>query len=107
MQSMVMTNNISASPDVVALPAILDMAAAQALKDTLSDVIAADVDITVDGAPVERVGTPAIQVLLAAAKSAAAGGRSFSLVQPSDVLRSAFADLGMAEVLARWSKANG
>jgi anti-anti-sigma regulatory factor len=101
-----MADNDATNADVLALPAILDLTAAQTLKEILGEATLSRA-VVLNGVGVERVGTPAVQVLLAAAQSAAAEGHAFALTQPSDVLRSAFHDLGLTSTLARWSNSNG
>lgn len=87
----------------IKLPAQLDLAALPALRDEIGGAIG--VSLTIDGSDVERVGTPAVQLLLAAAKAVAAEGRSFALRSPSAALAAAFLDLGLASELDCWSAA--
>jgi anti-anti-sigma regulatory factor len=89
--------------DVVALAANLDLSAAQALKESLTDAMLAGSDVVVSGASVERVGTPAVQVLLAAARTLASEGRRFSLLESSEALDAAFEELGLAATFEEWS----
>jgi anti-anti-sigma regulatory factor len=89
--------------DLLALPAVLDIAAAHGLKEALLDAGSSSASLIIDGANVERVGTPALQVLLAAARELGGGERRFALTNPSPALRAAFADLGLAAELQRWS----
>lgn len=100
-----MTDSNSESNAGMALPVILDVSAAHALKETLGDAVLSRADVALNGANVESVGTPAVQVLLAAAQTLAGEGRRFALTRPSDALRSAFCDLGLNSTLAQWSKA--
>jgi anti-anti-sigma regulatory factor len=85
------------------LPEVLDIAAAPALKEGLIEAGSATDQITVDGSKVERVSTPVVQVLAAAARDFTAEGRSFQLRDASQPLVFAFEDLGLAEDLKRWS----
>lgn len=98
-----MTDTSAAEPAVLALPPSLDLTAAQSLKDSLVEAAMARTGIVLDGANVQRVGTPAVQVVLAAARTFAAEERTFTLRHPSNVLREAFEDLGLSEELRRWS----
>jgi anti-anti-sigma regulatory factor len=52
--------------DVLTLPPVLDIAAAHGLKEALLDAGSSGASLILHGANVERVGTPALQVLLAA-----------------------------------------
>ncbi|WP_407049777.1 STAS domain-containing protein [Methyloraptor flagellatus] len=78
----------------VALPTHVDMAATIELREQLLAMAGAP-RIEVDGAAVERIGTPAIQVLLAATRGAAAEGRSLKLRSPSSAMRRALEDVGL------------
>ncbi len=81
------------------LPAELDLAAADSLCRALNAALA-EGGITAEGAQVERVSTPCLQVLAAAATTARMRRQPFRLTNPSDVLRSAIADLGLHQVLS-------
>jgi chemotaxis protein CheX len=85
--------------DVFALPAMLDLTAAEPLHRGLLDRVRAGEPIIVVGAAVERVSTAAIQVLIAAATETRSRGNSFLLRDPSPTLTSAMADLGVASHL--------
>lgn len=85
------------------LPQQLDMVALAHLKDELIDAAVATNTIVVDGSAVEMVGTPAIQLLLAAAKLFASEGRNFVLQAPSPVLAMAFDDLGLGAQARQWN----
>jgi anti-anti-sigma regulatory factor len=78
------------------LPSVLDLPAAHGLRDSLLDAAASARAVVADGAAVERTGTPAVQVLLAASRTIAANGGKFVLSRPSSVLRSALDDLGVS-----------
>lgn len=88
---------------VITLPLVLDLGGAQILRETLLHAGSAAGRMMVDAAQVERIGTPAIQVLLAAARAQAANDRPFTLRQPSEVVVKAFEDLGLIEEMNRWS----
>lgn len=97
-----MADVFAGEPTVHALPSIVDLPAAQALKEILVEELSSGVSVRLDGADVERIGTPAVQVLLAAARTFSAQGRTFVLARPSAVLSAAFADLGLSRELAAW-----
>jgi anti-anti-sigma regulatory factor len=86
----------------ITLPQQLDMAALGHLKEELISAGASASDIVVDGSEVEAVGTPAIQLILAAAKLFASEGRPFALQAPSPALLSAFDDLGLTAEAREW-----
>jgi chemotaxis protein CheX len=88
--------------DIVPLPPVLDIAAAHALKGLIGEALASSAGVTLEGARVESIGTPAVQVLLAAARTCAAQRRGFVLEQPSAAVCAAFDDLGLTSELAQW-----
>jgi len=92
------------NPEMVALAPVLDAAAAHALRDTLLEAVSLRADVVLDGAGVERIGTPAVQVLLAAGRALAAGSRRLVLAKPSRALSGAFEDLGLSVELRSWSE---
>jgi chemotaxis protein CheX len=85
------------------LSAVVDILATPDLHAALLKALERDRPIVIDGAPVERISTPAIQVLLAAAKAADAAKLKFRMDNPSPALVSAFADLGLKPALDQWS----
>jgi anti-anti-sigma regulatory factor len=85
------------------LPAQLDLGALHGLKEDLLAAAALNGDLSLDGSQVERVGTPAMQLLLAAASAFSADNRRFMLRSPSEPLVSALADLGLSAELRQWS----
>lgn len=98
-----MSNAAIDEAGTVNLPLVLDLGGAHALRETFVHAGSAAGHVTVDAGQVERIGTPAIQVLLAAARAQTANNRSFTLRQPSEVVVKAFEDIGLIEELNRWS----
>ncbi|MDR3373072.1 MAG: STAS domain-containing protein [Ancalomicrobiaceae bacterium] len=93
-----------ATPEtVVTLPAFLDLSSVAILKASLADQIDAPGTTTIDCSKVERITTPAIQVLLAYSKSVGMRDRAVRLSHPTETFRAAFDDLGLHEDLMRWS----
>lgn len=91
--------------EVASLPAVLDMQAAIALKDMLGEAMCSrSQQVVFSAASVERIGTPCVQVLVAAARGLAAENRTLSLLQPTDAMRVAFSDLGLSAELDQWSQ---
>ncbi len=78
---------------------LLDLTAADALHRQLQERVEHGGALNIDGADVERVSTPCLQLLVAAALSARAHGMPFGIVTPSTVLGSAIADLGLGHAL--------
>ena len=77
----------------------LDRLAAAPLCRTLQERLLAGEPLTLDGSGVERVSTAAIQVLVAASRSAASHDIAFRLDGASGALTEALADLGLAGTL--------
>lgn len=90
----------SDQPDAaLRLPASLDATAAEALHGLLHERIEQDSALILEGEAVERVSTPCLQVLAAAAIGARARKLAFSLQAPSAILQTAANDIGFACVL--------
>jgi chemotaxis protein CheX len=76
----------------------LDLTEAEALCLALRDRLQ-DGALLLDGSAVERISTPCLQVLAAAAASAERCGAEFRLVRTSSALSVAIADLGLAATI--------
>jgi anti-anti-sigma regulatory factor len=87
---------------VVSLGSALDALAAAPLHLALADASARDMDVRLRGEDIERVSTPSLQVLLAAAREVEAQGHDFALAAPSATLTQALEDLGLAAEVKRW-----
>lgn len=83
---------------VLALSACLDIAAAEGLLTRLRTALH-DGAVRLDGSQVERVSTPCMQVLAAAATAARQTGVPFQVVSASPALCSAVADLGLTDAI--------
>jgi len=81
----------------------IDMADLQLLKEELVAALTARSGVIVEADALERVSTPVIQLLLAAARAFTADEQSFTLKAPSPVLTAAFDDLGLGEQFRSWS----
>ncbi len=82
----------------LALGQDLSANAAESLHRACLDAMNAGRDVSVDGRDVERISTPALQVLIAASRTIAAAGGRFTLLSPSGALRDGLADLGVADI---------
>jgi len=89
----------------VRLPAVLDLAAANDLRDSLQDVLNRDdaTEIILKAAGVERVSTACVQVILATAAAAKAAAHRLEVEAPSEQLSDAFRLLGLAADLASFA----
>lgn len=81
---------------------VMDMMVAEPLRQTLVQAVSRGRHVVVDGSDVERIGTPCIQVLLAAANAFGEVGLNWQVTEPSPALSAAFADLGLAAELESW-----
>ena len=90
---------------VLPLQASLDLVAAMRLKEQTSEAIASSTSVVIDASAVERITTPCVQVLVAAAHSAAAQGGTFAVGRASEAFKAAFLDLGLGELYQTWSAA--
>ncbi|WP_269586083.1 STAS domain-containing protein [Roseibium sp. Sym1] len=88
----------------VELPEILDLESVPKLRECLAGALSEQSEIQIDAGKVERIGTPAVQVLLAAAAELAGEKRRLVLTGSSSVFQSAFEDLGLSSQYAEWSK---
>jgi anti-anti-sigma regulatory factor len=86
----------------LALPSFLDTEAAVGLVTTLKTVLAGGSDVVIDGSEVRRLGTPGVQVLLAAAQAFAAANQHFRVTAVSPEFQSVFDDLGLHADLNAW-----
>lgn len=75
----------------IVLPAVLDLAAAESLRDLLLQRIGDRLPLSVDAASVDTLTLPCVQVLLAAGQHRA----GIAILNPSMAFISAFADLGL------------
>lgn len=87
------------------LPAVLDLLGAQALKNDLLEHFNGDGDLLVNGADVERISTPCIEVMIAAAGSFGRADRKFLVQSPSACFEDAMKTLGLTDYLSRWRQA--
>jgi anti-anti-sigma regulatory factor len=79
----------------LALAPTLDGPAVEDLLVTLRDRLLAGLPLVLTGDQVERVATPGLQVLVAAAREARSRRLAFSLQAPSTYLADAIASLGL------------
>jgi two-component system chemotaxis response regulator CheY len=87
-----------ANSETVTLPAVLDLAAAEALQAALRLCLANGGACRLDASNVESLLLPGIQVILAAVRA----GENVTVVDPSPVFRAAFADAAIS-----WQGVNG
>jgi len=78
----------------VALPAVVDLDALDAIRDALLDAIE-EGPVVVSAAAVERVSTNALFLLISAAETARRNHNEFAIGAPSAALTSAIGRLGL------------
>lgn len=86
------------------LPTVVDIVSAEALFNDLNHASHAH-KIIIHAEKVERITTPAVQLLLATEKSLSAVEGSFVIQSPSEVFQTALIDLGLGLQLKKWSGA--
>jgi len=84
------------------LAPILDFGTAKSLRAYLLGLLPLGKSIALDASQVERMSTPCVQVILAAAKSFEEKNIDFSLSKPTQTFVNAFDDLGLFSVLLNW-----
>jgi anti-anti-sigma regulatory factor len=82
----------------LALPSVLDAAAASDLTPAVRDAAAAG-DLRIDAQAVDRIATPGIQLLLAAARAVRADGRVFEIANPTPALATALRLAGVSHLI--------
>lgn len=87
----------------IALPAIVDLDALDAVRDTLIDAVESGAT-TVNAAGVERVSTNALVMLISAAETARRNNFSFQVAQASAPMLAAIDRLGFAQGFAGMMK---
>lgn len=91
------------STTAVQLPEVLTITAAPDLKNLLLNMLDTSSGLNIDAKNVERITTPCVQILIAAANMCAADGKSFKLISPSPAFSDALTMLGLSSYLQSWS----
>jgi anti-anti-sigma regulatory factor len=93
--------------DALPLPVISDTAAAPMLHQQLLARVSAGTPLVLLCRDVERITTACVQLLLAADRSLIRRGAGLVARTPSEAMRAAFSELGLADELERWVQAHG
>lgn len=94
------------TPDTVLLEARLDAAGADALRTDLLARLETSADLLVDASEVSLIDTPAVHVLLGAARSCETRGKALKLDRPSEPFLEAFQILGLEKEIEHWGNTN-
>lgn len=89
---------IESEDHAAALPGTLDLSSTASLHEVLRARTVAG-ELRLDAQAVERVSTPGLQLLAAAAASACTKGIAFRLQHAPPVLRDAIVDLGLTAAI--------
>jgi len=89
---------------VLRLIPILDMAIAEEFLLSLRECVSMTKNLILDSKDVERLSTPCIQVMLAAASEMETQGLKFSIRNVSEGFQRGMCDLGLVEYLENWSE---
>ena len=87
----------------ITLPRVLDIPAAADLRETVLEMVASEMTVTIQSDQVEQVTTPGIQVLMAAATYIESLNAKLTMVNPSNTLVEGFNDLGLFSQLMAWN----
>lgn len=96
---------VIAMPYAIELPENCDTPWAVHFHETMVQEIAHAGSIRLMAGGVMRINTPAVQTILALGKSIEDRQGSLEIEAPSQVFSSAFADLGLTNILQGWSNA--
>jgi anti-anti-sigma regulatory factor len=92
-----MSDDRQDGPAEFLLPAVLDLTAADALKQNLLGVLTGGGAITIDAGAVQRITSPAFQIFAAAAKTRSEGDLRF--INVPEIFRETAATLGLSKLL--------
>jgi len=86
---------VSGAPETIILPIVFEGDVAVGVRDELAPALARGAAVRLDASRVAQISTPAVQLLLSAARSFDAAGVALTYADPSDALIDAFSDLGL------------
>ncbi len=94
---------VTTAASEVVLGSRISSADIESLHASLTDAAASDADMTVDVSGVTLIDTPAIQLLMCAARDQARRGRQFFLKGESGAFSEAVSLLGLTQEVNSWS----
>ncbi|MGB1540132.1 MAG: STAS domain-containing protein [Rickettsiales bacterium] len=87
---------------MVILPSFLDIGSCEDLHRTLSDALTGlNKPLVIEAGEVERITTPAIQLILATGLAAEALSQQCTIGHPSEAMERSFAELGLTAELEK------
>ncbi len=89
---------------IMRLESVLDMAVADAFLGALTKTVVKHNSLVLDAEDVERVSTPCVQVMLAAALKMERTGGHFLIKNISSGFERGMRELGLVEYLEKWSR---
>lgn len=88
------------------LAAVLDASAVRDLHAQIEPLVSETIYLTLNAEAVERLGTQAVQLLVATARALEMNGGRLAIVNTTPTFREAYADLGLAAELDARSPLN-
>ena len=86
--------------NLLKLPAVADLTFAPTLQQSAEQALSNSTGLTIDASEVQRIFTPCLQVLLAAARNFQnAGGAQFTIANPSEAFCESVSSLGLSAAL--------
>ena len=86
----------------ISLPSVLDIRTASSFYDEIKKVAKAGENLVLNANDVEKITTPAIQILLAASVSVCKKKGSFKIKEPSSEMKDAFLIMGLESQFNEW-----
>lgn len=96
------TKKSSKNSKSLSLPAVLDIRSASSFYDEVKAISTAGTNLSVDAKKVEKITTPAIQILLAASAEVCKKKGSFKIQKPSSEMTAAFVIMGLESQFNQW-----
>ena len=94
---------VSEQTATIDLATSLDIFVAEELLALLVEADDKELDLNINASGVEKASTACLQIIHSAAVSCIEADRSFEIIDASDVLVTAFKDLGLYSKITTWS----
>ncbi|WP_169545378.1 STAS domain-containing protein [Sneathiella aquimaris] len=88
---------------VLHFPPVLNLAAAEELKEKFTHSLVAHSSLVCNASDVTNLTTPCLQVIISAGKTMEKNGDTFTILSPSTPFIQAFDDLGLMDIYQKWS----